>query len=60
MSNPANGDEELARLLHDAFASRAALSHALSSLVPEGIDRAYPAVWDKSYPQYSSMTLPGQ
>jgi acetolactate synthase-1/2/3 large subunit len=24
----------------------------------KGIDRAYPAVWDKSYPQYSSMTLP--
>ena len=23
----------------------------------EGIDRAYPAVWDKSYPQYSSMEL---
>ena len=37
---------------------------AIDTTVPtfftEGIDRAYPAVWDKSYPQYSSMTLPGQ
>jgi acetolactate synthase-1/2/3 large subunit len=57
----------------DEFAP--ALAHALRSGQPwvidvaidmtaptfftEGIDRAYPAEWDKSYPQYSSMTLPG-
>jgi 2-keto-4-pentenoate hydratase len=41
MSNPGSGAEDLARMLHDAFASGAALSHAPSSLVPEGIDRAY-------------------
>jgi acetolactate synthase-1/2/3 large subunit len=36
---------------------------AIDTTVPtfftEGIDRAYPADWSKSYPQYSSMTLPG-
>ena len=57
----------------DEFAP--ALAHALSSGQPwvidvaidttvptfftEGIDRAYPADWGKSYPQYSSMRLPG-
>jgi acetolactate synthase-1/2/3 large subunit len=36
---------------------------AIDTTVPtfftEGIDRAYPADWGKSYPQYSSMRLPG-
>jgi acetolactate synthase I/II/III large subunit len=58
----------------DEFAP--ALAHALRSGQPwvldvaidltaptfftEGIDRAYPADWGKSYPQYSTMTLPSE
>ena len=58
----------------DEFAP--ALAHALRSGQPwvldvaidltaptfftEGIDRAYPADWGRSYPQYSTMTLPSE
>lgn len=35
-----------------------AIDQNIPTFFTEGIDRAYPAVWDKSYPQYSSLTLP--
>jgi acetolactate synthase I/II/III large subunit len=35
-----------------------AIDQSVPTFFTEGIDRAYPAVWDKSYPQYSSLTLP--
>jgi len=34
-----------------------AIDLAVPTFFTEGIDRAYPAVWDKSYPQHSSLTL---
>jgi acetolactate synthase-1/2/3 large subunit len=37
----------------------AAIDTSVPTFFTEGIDRAYPADWGKSYPQYSSMTLPG-
>jgi 2-keto-4-pentenoate hydratase len=40
-TNPADVAENLARLLRGAFESGAALSHAASSPVPEGVDGAY-------------------
>jgi acetolactate synthase-1/2/3 large subunit len=58
--------DEFAPALAHAIRSRQpwVIDVAIDTTVPtfftEGIDRAYPAVWDKSYPQYSSMTLPGQ
>jgi acetolactate synthase I/II/III large subunit len=36
-----------------------AIDQTIPTFFTEGIDRAYPAVWDKSYPQFSSLTLPG-
>jgi acetolactate synthase-1/2/3 large subunit len=36
-----------------------AIDQSIPTFFTEGIDRAYPAVWEKSYPQYSSLTLPG-
>ena len=35
-----------------------AIDQTIPTFFTEGIDRAYPAVWDRSYPQYSSLTLP--
>ena len=37
-----------------------AIDQTVPTFFTEGIDRAYPAVWDSSYPQYSSLTLPGR
>jgi acetolactate synthase I/II/III large subunit len=34
-----------------------AIDLTVPTFFTEGIDRAYPAVWDKSYPQHSSLTL---
>jgi acetolactate synthase-1/2/3 large subunit len=56
--------DEFAPALAHAIRSRQpwVIDVAIDTTVPtfftEGIDRAYPAAWDKSYPQYSSMTLP--
>jgi acetolactate synthase-1/2/3 large subunit len=35
-----------------------AIDQTIPTFFTEGVDRAYPAVWEKSYPQYSSLTLP--
>lgn len=37
-----------------------AIDLTVPSFFTEGIDRAYPGVWAKSYPQYSSLTVAGQ
>jgi acetolactate synthase-1/2/3 large subunit len=37
-----------------------AIDQSIPTFFTEGIDRAYPAVWDESYPQYSSLTLPAR
>jgi acetolactate synthase-1/2/3 large subunit len=56
--------DEFAPALARALQSRrpwvidVAIDQTVPTFFTEGIDRAYPAVWDKSYPQYSSLSLP--
>ncbi|MGH3300477.1 MAG: thiamine pyrophosphate-binding protein [Streptosporangiaceae bacterium] len=35
-----------------------AIDQSIPTFFTEGVDRAYPAVWEESYPQYSSLTVP--